>query len=178
MDFSVFIATSLDGYIATTDGNIDWLTEAGTPEDSEEFGYTSFFSTIDVMIMGRNTLEIVLSFGVDWPYEGKRVIVLSTTMTEIPQELEGKIELYNGSIVELAEQLKSNGYKRAYIDGGRTIQSFLQKGLITDLTITRVPIILGKGLSLFGELHTPILLDHIKTGDLGSGFVTSCYRVR
>lgn len=178
MDFSVFIATSLDGYIATPDGGIDWLTEAGTPGESEEFGFSSFFSSVDVMIMGRNTLEIVLSFGVDWPYEGKRVIVLSKTMNEIPKELAGKIELYHGSILALAGKLRSEGYKRAYIDGGKTVQSFLREGLITDLTITRVPIILGKGLPLFGELAAPIRLEHLKTGELDSGFTASTYRVK
>jgi len=177
MDVSVFIATSLDGFIATLDGGVDWLTESGTPEDNEEFGYTQFMSTVDVMVMGRKTLDIVLSFGVDWPYEGTRVIVLSRTMQEVPEELAGKIELYNGSITALANRLRSEGSKRVYVDGGTTIQSFLRDGLVTDITVTRVPVILGEGIPLFGPVKAPITLKHIQTADIGSSFVASKYHI-
>ncbi len=178
MQISVYIATSLDGFIATPDGSVDWLTAQGVPEDTEEFGYTQFISTVDVMVMGRKTLEIVLSFGGVWPYEGTKVIVLSSSMKEIPEDLQGKIELYNGSIIALTNRLRSENCARVYVDGGTTIQSFLREGLITDLTITRVPIILGEGIPLFASVgESPIKLKHIKTADMGSSFVASTYQV-
>jgi dihydrofolate reductase len=175
--FSVFIAASLDGFIARPNGDIDWLMAANDPGDSEDYGYGEFMNSVGCMVMGRNSFEKVLEFG-EWPYEGKRVIVLSSTLTGVPAEAEGKVELCNGSIKDLAEQLKNEGIARVYLDGGVTIQSFLKEGLVSDLTITRVPVLIGSGLPLFGALEDDVALEHRATNAYPSGFVTSLYEVR
>ena len=177
MKMSVFIATSLDGFIARKDGSVDWLMAAGgEPNDTEDFGYKVFFDSVDCMIMGRNSMEMVLEYA-QWPYEGKRVIVLSHTLTEVPEPLAGKIELYSGSLKELVAKLKQEGYKRAYVDGGKTIQSFINEGFISDLVITTIPVLLGEGLPLFGKTPSDIKLKHVETIAYANGFVKSTYEI-
>jgi dihydrofolate reductase len=133
------------------------------------------------MLMGRNSMEMVMGFiatGVaEWPYEGKRVVVLSNTLKQAPAQLADKVELYSGSLTELAQRLEHEGCKRLYIDGGKTIQSFLHEGLITDLTITTIPVLLGEGLPLFGNTGRDIKLKHVKTEAYASGFVQSSYEI-
>ncbi|MEH6358070.1 MAG: dihydrofolate reductase family protein [Pseudomonadales bacterium] len=176
MRVSVYIGISLDGYIARADGDIDWLMAADTSDGSDDYGYKAFSDSVDCMIMGRNTFEKVLSFP-EWPYVGKRLIVLSRTLKALPVELEECVVLYSGSIIELVKQLENEGCQRLYIDGGETIQSFLNEGLITDLSITRVPVLLGEGLSLFGKTKQDIQLKHISTKTFKNGFVQSIYGV-
>lgn len=176
MKVSVFIATSLDGFIARQNGDIDWLMSAGDPDDTEDYGYKAFSDSVDCMVMGRNSLEKVLSFS-QWPYEGKRVIVLSSTMKQVPPQVAGKVELYSGPLQNLVNTLKAEACRRLYIDGGKTIQSFLREGLVTDLTITTIPILLGEGLPLFGTTGRDIKLKHINTEAYPNGFVISTYEV-
>jgi dihydrofolate reductase len=176
MKVSVYIATSLDGFIARKNGDIDWLMAADNTESAEDYGYKEFLDTVDCMVMGRNCMEMVMDFP-DWPYEDKRVVVLSNTLKEVPSKLGGKVELYSGSLTELVKRLENDGCKRLYIDGGKTIQSFLNDDLITDLTITKIPILLGEGLSLFGNTKQDIKLKHIATTLYPSGFVKSTYEV-
>ncbi len=144
MKVSVYIGISLDGYIARPDGDIEWLMAADTSNGAEDLGYEAFSASVDCIIMGRNSFEKVLTFP-EWPYAGKRIIVLSRTLKAVPAELEEHVTLYAGPIKELVEQLENDGCQRLYIDGGTTIQSFLNEGLITDLCITRVPVLLGEG---------------------------------
>jgi dihydrofolate reductase len=178
MKFSVFIATSLDGFIARTDGSIDWLEVAGGEStDEEDYGFGEFFASVDCMIMGRNTMDVVVGMGGAWPYAGKRVIVLSNTLKAPPETLVGKIEIYSGSINDLAAGLEKEGYQRAYVDGGQTIQSFINESLITDLTINRIPVVLGEGLSLFGKVPADVRLKHVETKTYPVGFVMSTYEV-
>lgn len=177
MKVSVYIATSLDGFIARKDGSIDWLIEADDSGRDDDFGFKEFFDTTDCLVMGRNTMDVVLSFG-EWPYEDKRVIVLSKTLTEIPSELDDKVELYNGSIEELVKKLETEGHKHLYIDGGKTIQSFIDADLVTDITITKIPVIIGEGLSLFGKTKHDIKLTHVETRLHDCGFVKSIYEVK
>ena len=174
MKVSAFIATSLDGYIARPNGDINWLMEADHSERKEDYGYKEFSDTVDCMVMGRNSMEVVMSFP-EWPYQGKRVVVLSDTLKEIPSQLKDKVELYSGSLVKLVTELKNDGCKRIYIDGGKTIQSFINEDLITDITITKIPILLGEGLSLFGRTKHDIKLKHIESKSYPSGFVKSTY---
>ncbi|MBK7058830.1 MAG: dihydrofolate reductase [Leptospiraceae bacterium] len=175
MKFSVFMATSLDGYIAKKNGDINWLMEAGNPDDPEDYGYAKFISTIDCIIMGRNTYEKVLSFP-EWPYE-KQVIVLSKTLRDTPEKIQSRVELFNGSVDELVVRLTNSNHSHIYVDGGKTIQSFLEKGYISDLTLTRIPILLGDGLPLFGALPKELKLRHIVTKSFPSGFVQSTYEI-
>ncbi|MEH6591407.1 MAG: dihydrofolate reductase family protein [Halioglobus sp.] len=174
---SVYIATSLDGFIAREDGSLDWLDAASaTVPDGEDCGYAAFMNSIDALIMGRNTYEKVLSFG-QWPYEKKPVIVLSSRALEIPDSLSNMVEHSFESPNKLYERLSKMGLKRIYIDGGITIQRFLDAGLIDDITITKIPIIIAKGKPLFDGLHRDIALKHIATKSYEFGFTQSTYQV-
>lgn len=147
----VFIATSIDGYIADKNGGIDWLDSI--PEiNTIDSGYEAFTSTIDAIVMGRATFETVCGFDIDWPYQ-KPVFVLSKTLTEIPEEYLGKAHLLKGTLSEILEQIHSQGYYRLYIDGGKLIQSFLKEDLIGEMVITVIPVLLGGGTPLFGEVE-------------------------
>ncbi|MDB3907378.1 dihydrofolate reductase family protein [Crocinitomicaceae bacterium] len=146
----VFIATSIDGFIADKEGGIDWLHSIPNPE-GDDMGYASFMNEIDALVMGRNTFETVCSFDIDWPYS-KPVFVLSNSLSDIPDKYEGKAFLVKGTLTEILDEIHSKGYDHLYIDGGSTIQNFLKEELIDTLIITQIPILLGGGISLFGEL--------------------------
>jgi dihydrofolate reductase len=147
---SVFIATSLDGYIADKNGGIDWLHSTPNP-DNIDMGYGEFASKTDALVMGRTTFETVCGFDMDWPYQ-KPVFVLSNTLTEVPDKFKDKAELVKGTLTDILEQIHRKGFYRLYIDGGATIQSFLKEDLIDDMVITVIPILLGGGSPLFSEL--------------------------
>lgn len=154
MNKRVFIATSLDGYIADKDGGIDWLNSIPNPEGND-MGYSDFMDDIDALLMGRSTFDTVCAFDIPWPYS-KLVYVLSATLKEVPEKLQGKVQIVNGPLKKILASLETEGIKDLYIDGGKTIQSFLQEDLIDDLIITTIPILLGGGSSLFGELDHPL----------------------
>lgn len=145
----VFIACSIDGYIADPDGGIDWLNAVPNPE-KKDLGYLSFMQNVDALLMGRVTFEKVLSFGITWPYE-KPVFVWSNTLQNTPAELHGRVELVNGEPEELIRKINARGYRNLYIDGGRTIQTFLKNDMIDELIISTIPVILGDGMPLFGK---------------------------
>jgi dihydrofolate reductase len=147
---SLYIATSLDGYIADKNGGLAWLDSIPNP-DGDDMGYVAFIDEIDALVMGRTTFETVLGFDVDWPY-AKPVYVLSNTMTEIPKSHEGKAFLVKGTLSEILRQIHEKGYFRLYIDGGITIQNFLKEDLIDEMVITRFPVLLGGGSQLFSDL--------------------------
>lgn len=176
IQFSVFIATSLDGFIARRNGDIDWLDSGEAAADGEDYGYAQFVRTVDCLVMGRKSFEKVMSFD-SWSYDGLRVIVLSHTLPSIPAAYADKAELHSGSLDELIEALQADGVQRVYLDGGRTIQHFLRAGLVYDLTITRIPVLLGDGLPLFGALDQDIRLKHIATQTYNNGLVQSSYTV-
>jgi dihydrofolate reductase len=165
MKASVFIAASLDGFIARPDGGLDWL-----PEDPEPHGYDEFIATVDAIVMGRKTFEIVLGFGGDWPF-AKPVIVLSSKPSEIAAPEGAVLEAMSGTPDEIVERLADRGFNHLYIDGGVTIQRFLEAGLIQRLTITRIPVLLGSGIPLFGDLSHDVRLEHIATKAYPSGIV-------
>lgn len=165
----IFIATSIDGFIADKDGKIDWLHSIPNP-DNNDLGYNRFISEIDAIIIGRKTFETVLSFGIKWPYK-KPVFVLSKTLKKIPiQEKKAKIELIDGELKNIISSLNNRNYNRLYIDGGKTIQSFLEEDLIDEMIITIIPIVLGEGIPLISKklnkirfqcYETKIFLDQI-----------------
>ncbi len=174
---SVYIATSVDGYIARADGALDWLT-SGNTDPSTDYGYDDFISTVDVLVMGRNTFETVLGFG-QWPYrQDVYVLTRHPGQIVIPDDLSPNVKPVNTQPVDLLRGLYESGYRHAYVDGGQTIQSFLTVGVIDELTITRVPVLLGTGIPLFGSLSKDIRLDHVETLSYESGFVQSRYRIR
>ena len=175
---SVFIATSLDGFIARENGELDWLDVANaTVPEGEDCGYVDFMETIDVLVMGRKTYEKVLSFGL-WPYEDTPVIVLSSNKIKIPNDLAQSVSCASESPKELCERLTNEGAKRIYVDGGITIQQFFSEGLINDITITVFPVILGSGKPLFGNAGKDISLKHITTKTYDFGFVQLTYEVK
>jgi dihydrofolate reductase len=173
---SVYIATSLDGFIAREDGELDWLVAEGADEGGEDFGFHAFLNSVDTLVMGRNTYELVLSSD-QWPYGKKRVVVLSSHPVHVPSDLVESVESQNSSPAELVKQLSERGAKHLYIDGGRTIQGFLDAGLIQQIIITRIPVLIGKGIPLFGPLSTDINLEHVETTSFANGFVQSRYKV-
>ena len=174
---SVFIATSLDGFIARTSGEIDWLenANANVPE-GEDCGYYAFMKSVDTLVMGRKTYEQILSFG-QWPYGSKPVIVLSSQQIEIPSPLVQTVSHSSESPQQLCDRLVQEVTQRLYVDGGVTIQKFLAAGLIDNITITVIPVILGRGIPLFGEVIRDIPLKHIVTKTYSFGFVQLTYEV-
>lgn len=174
---SVFIATSLDGFIARSDGSIDWLNQANEAVPSgEDCGYAAFMETIDTIVMGRHTFEQVLTFD-EWGYGDRPVVVLSKTGVVIPNALREKVSVSSEFPKVLVDRLSTAGAKHLYIDGGQTIQSFLRSGLIQELTITVIPILLGAGKPLFGPLESDVILHHLSTHAYPFGFVQSRYRL-
>lgn len=175
---SVFIAISLDGYIARTNGDLDWLDAANaTVPAGEDCGYQSLMQTVDVLVMGRKTYEKVLSFG-PWSYGETAVIVLSSTPITFPDELPATVTHSSENPRTLCERLSRDGIDHIYIDGGNTIQRFLSAGLVDELTITVIPILLGAGISLFGSLDTDMRLSCVDTKRYEFGFVQLKYRVK
>ena len=171
MQASVFIATSLDDFIARLDGALDWL-----PVEPEPHGYDEFIATVDAIVIGRKTFETVLSFG-GWAYGKKPVVVLSSTMSELKVPTGAVCDLMAGTPHEIIARLTGRGMKHLYIDGGITIQRFLEAGLIQRMTITRIPILLGSGIPLFGPLSHDIKFEHVATRSFPSGIVQSEYLI-
>ncbi len=173
MTLTAFIATSLDGFIARPDGAIDWLP---APEPGgEDYGYHAFMDSVDAIVMGRNTYELVLTFG-GWHYP-KPVVVLSTRGVTIAPELESKVLQASGSAADVLMFCKSRGWNSLYIDGGVTIQRFLAAGLMDRLIVTRVPVLIGSGLPLFAAVPADVKLTHVRTRAYDSGLVQSEYSV-
>lgn len=173
---SVFIATSLDGFIARKDGGLDWLPGSDGVSDGEDYGYHAFFDSIDTLVFGRKTYELASSFP-KWPYAGKKVVVLSSAYPKALHPIDTDIEGSSLPPRELISTLESKNAQHIYVDGGSTIQSFLREGLIDELTITRVPILIGEGIALFGPTSRDIKLHHVSTVSFPSGFVQSKYVV-
>jgi dihydrofolate reductase len=173
---SVFIATSLDGFIARTDGGIDWLTSGPSPLGGEDYGYADFINTIDALVMGRRTYELAASFP-QWPYGSRRVFVLSTGYPGNGIALSKTVTGISSRPNQLVQMLSREGFQRVYVDGGKTILGFLRAGLINDMTITRIPILLGDGIPLFGVTGRDISLRHVATMSYPSGFVQSRYEL-
>lgn len=158
---SVFIATSLDGYIADKNGGIDWLHSIPNP-DNNDMGYVEFINGIDALVMGRSTFETVMGFDVPWPYN-KPVYVLSNSLKEIPNSHKEKAYLVKGTLTEILDQIHEQGYRRLYIDGGTTIRNFLKEDLIDEMILTTIPLLLGGGSPLFGGLPTELKFELIGT---------------
>ena len=171
MRTTVYVGTSLDGFIARKDGDIDWLVKYQNKEVHNS--YKEFISRIDAMAIGRGTFEKVLSFP-EWPYE-KKVFVLSTSLKQIPGTLNEKATLVAMKPAELLSYLSGKGYSNIYVDGGKVIQSFLKEDLIDELIITRVPELIGTGIPLFGYLDNDLQFEHIRTNIYSDGLVKSHY---
>jgi dihydrofolate reductase len=172
MTASVFVGTSLDGFIARRNGEFDFLPPGG----GEPHGYKEFIASVDAIVIGRNTFETVLPMK-PWPYGDKRVVVLSSRPLDFSTVIGGVVEQMSGTPAEIVSKLAASGAHHLYIDGGITIQHFLRAGLIQRLIITRVPVLIGDGIPLFGSLLHDIRLRHIATRQYPSGLVSSEYLV-
>jgi dihydrofolate reductase len=170
MRASVFVGTSLDGFIARAGGEFDFL-----PDNPEPHGYDEFMAEVDTLVIGRKTFETVLGFDA-WPYPGKRVVVLSSRPIDLSRAL-GPVEQMGGPAREIVTRLEASGARHAYVDGGITIQGFLREGLIQRLVVTRVPVLIGAGIPLFGSLPHDVPLRHVTTRTYPSGLVQSEYRI-
>jgi dihydrofolate reductase len=176
MKASVYIATSLDGFIARKDGDLDWLHQGGTRPENQDYGYKAFFDTVDALVMGRNTFEVVRAFD-PWPYGTKPVVVLTSRRLKIPAKLGQTVSVMSGSVVSIVNKLTEKGMNHLYVDGGVTIQEWLAAGAIQRLIITRIPVLIGKGIPLFGPLKRDIKLHHVTTRYYPAGLVQSEYEV-
>jgi len=171
MKASVFIGASVDGFIARANGDLDWL-----PAEPEAHGYDEFIASVDTIVIGRKTFETVLGFD-GWPYGDKRVVVLSSSPVDFSKVVGGVVEQMGGEPADVVAQLAATGTQHAYIDGGITIQRFLRAGLIQRLIITRVPVLIGDGIPLFGTLPHDVRLQHVATRQYPSGLVQTEYEV-
>jgi dihydrofolate reductase len=168
---SVFVGCSLDGFIARPDGAFDFLSVAA----GEPHGYEEFIATVDAIVMGRNTYEVVLEIA-HWPYASTPVFVLSHR--SLPPAPDGAVvERLHGAPADVVSQLAARGFKHVYVDGGLTVQGFLRAGLVDSLTINRVPVLIGGGIPLFGALDADVRLEHVVTRVLDCGAVQSEYRM-
>ena len=170
---TVFVGISVDGFMARPDGRFDFL-----PEHPEDHGFEAFMATVDALVMGRNTFEVVLPFET-WPYGKTRVVVLSTRTLDLSAALArgAVVEQMSGTPEEIVSALGARGAKHLYVDGGDTIQRFLRAGLIDRMVITRVPVLIGEGISLFGAVPSDVQLQHVQTRSFASGLVQSEYTV-
>ena len=171
MKASVYIGTSLDGYIARKNGDIDWLVQFANEEAID--AYHEFMKNIDVILIGRGTYEKVLSFP-SWPYN-KKVFVASTSLKELSNTLKNKASIVSGTLSQILQQLSQEGFSSVYVDGGKLIQSFLNEDLIDELIISKVPILIGTGLPLFGDLNMDLPFTHLRTTVQKNQLVRSYY---
>lgn len=172
MKISVFIGTSVDGFIARSNGELDFLPPGG----GEPHGYDEFIATVDALVIGRKTFETVLAFPT-WPYGDKRIVVLSGRSIDLSSVRAGIVEQMGGPPAEIVSKLAVRNVQHVYVDGGITIQRFLRAGLVQRLIITRVPVLIGEGIPLFGTLPSDIRLRHVATQEYPSGLVKTEYLV-
>lgn len=171
MTASVFVGISVDGFMARADGAVDFL-----PSNPEPHGFEEFYAGIDAVVIGRKTYEWVLSYG-QWAYGKMRVVVLSTQRLDFSAFPKARVEQMAGEPAEIVAALEKTGARSLYVDGGVTIQRFLRAGLIDRLIITRVPVLTGQGIPLFGSLDRDVALEHVATQSYPSGLVKTEYRV-
>lgn len=174
MQNSIYIGTSIDGYIADRDGKLDFLESVPNP-NNDDFGFALFMESVDALLMGRKTLETVLGFDVEWPYS-KHVFVYSSSLKCVPEKLKGKVTIVKGELEEVITSLAIDGYKKLYIDGGQLIRSLLSEDKIDRMVIARLPVLLGGGIPLFGETRSQLDFQHIHTEVFLDSIVMTTYQ--
>ena len=170
---TVFVGISVDGFMARPDGRFDFL-----PENPDDHGFEAFLASVDALVMGRNTFEVVLPFD-PWPYGKTRIVVLTTRPLDlsVPTARGAVVEQMSGTPEEIVARLGARGMRHLYVDGGDTIQRFMRAGLIDRLVLTRVPVLIGEGISLFGAVPADVPLRHVQTQTFSGGMVQSEYEV-
>ena len=190
MKCSIFIAPSVDGYIATEDGGVHWLETVGKTVSEKDASsdlmeyftntFSNYIKSVDCMVIGRKLMEVLSSFNLtpeQWPYGDTEIIVLSTTIKEPPANLKNRVQMYSGTIPELITKLEKEGHKHAYVDGGTTITAFLNFQLIDEMTLTLAPVLLGSGVPLFGKLFKQIKLEDAQATAFPNNFIEIKYKV-
>jgi dihydrofolate reductase len=172
MKVSVFVGVSVDGFLARKNGKFDFLSPAG----DVPHGFEEFYASVDALVMGRNTFETALGLG-PWPYEKKRVVVLSSRPVDLSPAGDGVVEQMSGDPEEILAKLAADGVQHVYVDGGVTIQRFLRAGLVQRIVVSRVPVLIGEGIPLFGALPQDVPLRHVATRSYATGLVQSEYEV-
>jgi dihydrofolate reductase len=173
MRTTVYVGTSLDGFIARANGDLDWLDNSENHSKEVLESYNEFISTIDAVVIGRGTFEKVLTFP-SWPYE-KKVFVLSTSLQQLPESVREKAAVLSMKPREMLRYLASQGFSNIYVDGGKVIQAFLKEDCIDELIITKIPVLLGSGIPLFGDLDKDLHFKHVRTKVYSNGLVKSHY---
>lgn len=174
----VYCAMSLDGFIAEKDGGVEFLDSAGAPPDGEDYGWSAFFGPIDALVMGRNTYDVLIGFGGEWPYGDKKIVVLTTRDIEIADAVKDRVSTFSGAPDEVMAHLKLMNCQTLYIDGGKVVQDFLRAGLIDEMILTVVPILLGEGIELFSDLPEYIHLDAVSTRRIDNGLIQLHYQLK
>lgn len=173
---SVYLAVSVDGYIADADGGVAWLDDIEHDEADGDMGYGDLIESVDCIVMGSKSYRTVRGFDVPWPYTIP-VIVLSSSPVDIPPELAASVRHLNHSPAELAKILPAQGVHRVYVDGGDTVRRFLRAGLVDKVTLTQIPVLLGSGISLFAglDVHIPLIFE--SSTPFSNGLVQTTYRI-
>ena len=181
MKCSVYIAASTDGFIATPDGGVEWLEKLGSVNNEPvDMGFGEFMASVDCMVMGRKCMEKIASMQLtpeQWPYGETPIYVLRHTLEVLPEHFPASVQLYAGDVTALVKTLSEAGHKHCYVDGGTTITHFLEKQLITDMRIFQAPVLLGKGLPLFGELSQNVQLSNASCTRYKNDFLELNYHV-
>ncbi|TGL33398.1 dihydrofolate reductase family protein [Leptospira perdikensis] len=175
IQYKAFIASSLDGFIARTDGSIDWLSSKEFTLENNDLGYSSFMEGIECIVMGRITFETVLTFET-YPFGSIPIYVLTRNL-DYKFKSEHPIRIFQGTLEELDSDITKKQFKTVYVDGGKLIQSYLAKHMLNELTITTIPILLGSGLPLFGNSLIERKLNHIQTSTFSNGFIQTKYQI-
>lgn len=177
MKVSVYAAISADGYLARPNGDIGWQHryDLSSP-DGEDYGYGQFITSVDCIIVGRGSFEKALHYP-EWPYGDKLMIVLSRILKEVPTPVADRVKIYSGCLDALMQQLVDRGVERVYVGGGKTTQSFLKAGLVTDITLLTIPVLIGRGIRLFGDLESDLPLQHQTTTCFDNGLVQTRYTI-
>lgn len=180
---SVFIATSVDGFIARPDDGLDWLT--GQPDDEvtgehdpdQDFGYGEFFASVDALVVGRRTFDVVQGFAGGWPYGDKPVYVWTSRPGDVAPKAGAVVRPVTGALGDVVARLVADGIDHVYVDGGAVIRQFLAAGLIDRLTISTPPVLIGEGIPLFGGTGADIALELVSCEAFPGGMVQRVYDV-
>ena len=167
----LYIAVSLDGYIARVDGGVDWLNGFTMP--GEDYGYAAFYKSVDCIVMGSRTYQQVLDFG-DWPYPGKMSIVFTHRESRTDRE---DIEFSSGDVELILQNIKARGYDSIWLlGGGYLVRAFMTKGLVDEYIISIIPLILGEGIALFNPVKLEERLEFVEALTFPDGLVQLHYK--
>lgn len=178
---SVFIATSVDGFIARPDDSLDWLTgrpadeETGEHDPDQDFGYGAFMATVDALVMGRGTFDVVQGFDGAWPYGDTPVYVWTSHPDDVAPKPDADVRPVRGGLDEVVDRLRADGIGHVYVDGGVTIRQFLAAGLIDRMVLSTVPVLIGEGIPLFGGPGDDIRLELVACETFDGGMVQRTY---